>query len=90
MVILDDRVVALFRVGERFYALSNTCPHRGGSLGEGELEGFVVTCPWHGWQFDCRTGQAVENSAIQVKSYPVHVEGDDIYIEWPDVESVSR
>ncbi|MFQ6674728.1 MAG: Rieske (2Fe-2S) protein [Fidelibacterota bacterium] len=89
VVIVDDRAIALFRVGGRFYAISNTCPHRGGSLGAGEVNGHIVTCPWHGWQFDCRSGEAVENRAVRVQSYPVHVIGEDIYIEWPSVESVT-
>jgi nitrite reductase (NADH) small subunit len=45
-------VVALFNVGGEFHAIQNKCPHRGGPLGEGELNGQVVTCPWHAWSFD--------------------------------------
>lgn len=90
VVILDDRALALFQLDGRYYALSNTCPHRGGSLGNGQVEGSIVTCPWHGWQFDCRTGEAVENPAILVRSYSVQVRGEDIYVEWPNVETVPR
>ena len=46
------RVIALFNVDGTFYALDGVCPHQGGPLGQGTLEGCIVTCPWHGWQFD--------------------------------------
>jgi nitrite reductase/ring-hydroxylating ferredoxin subunit len=52
----DGREIALFKVEGQIYALDNRCPHMGGPLGEGELTGCMVTCPWHGWQFDVRTG----------------------------------
>lgn len=47
---VEGTPVALFNVGGTYYAVHNTCRHRGGPLGEGELSGSVVTCPWHGWQ----------------------------------------
>ncbi len=56
-VVADERVVALFNVDGTFYAIDGVCPHQGGPLAEGEVTGCVVTCPWHGWQFDIRTGQ---------------------------------
>lgn len=77
---IDGKVVAVFNVGGKFFALENTCPHRGGPLGEGELQGSVVTCPWHGWQFDVRTGQSPVNPQAKQTSYPVKVEGDQILV----------
>ena len=56
-VVSGDRVIALFNVAGTFYALDGVCPHQGGPLGQGTLEGCVVTCPWHGWQFDVTSGQ---------------------------------
>src|SRR5690348_14357617 len=56
-VMAGDQVVALFNVDGRFYALDGVCPHAGGPLGEGALRGTVVTCPWHGWQFDVVSGE---------------------------------
>ena len=47
----------LFNVGGKFYALDGICPHQGGPLGKGSLTGCIVTCPWHGFQFDVTTGQ---------------------------------
>ena len=54
---VNGRQIALFNVGGTFHAIDNTCLHRGGPLAEGELDGTVVTCPWHGWQYDVTTGQ---------------------------------
>jgi nitrite reductase (NADH) small subunit len=74
------RVVAVFRVGGRYYAIDNTCPHRGGPLGEGDLEGAVVSCPWHAWRWDVTTGANVNNPAVRVACYPVTVENDEIVV----------
>jgi nitrite reductase/ring-hydroxylating ferredoxin subunit len=49
---VNGKTLAVFNVEGTFYALDNTCTHRGGPLGEGELEESIVTCPWHGWQYD--------------------------------------
>ena len=73
--------VAVFNVNGQFCAISNTCLHRGGPLGEGDLEGTVVTCPWHGWQFDVTTGVSPVNPAAKVKTFPCKLEGDDICVE---------
>jgi nitrite reductase (NADH) small subunit len=72
--------VAVFNVDGTYYAIDNTCVHRGGPLGEGELEGDTVTCPWHGWQYDVKSGKSINNPAACVKSYQVKVEGSDVKI----------
>ncbi|MGH9448614.1 MAG: Rieske (2Fe-2S) protein, partial [Terriglobia bacterium] len=59
----------------------NTCLHQGGPLGEGDLSGKVVTCPWHGWEYDVSTGEKCGDSSMQVATYPVQVEGNDIKVE---------
>ena len=51
-----DKQIAIFNVQGRYYAIQNNCPHQEGNLGEGELEGTIVTCPQHGWMFDIVTG----------------------------------
>jgi nitrite reductase/ring-hydroxylating ferredoxin subunit len=82
LVEVAGQKIALFRVDGAFYALSDTCTHRGGPLSEGELEGAEVTCPWHGAKFDIRTGAVLGPPAQQgIKSYPVRVTGADIEIE---------
>ena len=75
----DGMNIALFNVNGQFHAIENTCPHRGGPLGEGFLDGSVVTCPWHGWQFDVTTGKSPFMPA-GVKVFEVRVEGDDIFV----------
>lgn len=80
VVDVDGEQVALFNVDGEFFAISNTCAHRGGPLGEGSLEGDVVTCPWHGWRFNVRTGINAVMPAVKVQSYPVKIEGNDVLV----------
>ncbi len=75
--------VALFNADGAFYALDNTCPHRGGPLGEGLVEGQAVTCPWHNWSFELKTGRHVATSKIRVACYPVRVVGSDVQVKLP-------
>lgn len=77
------RIVALFHTGEGFYALDGVCPHAGGPLGKGTLQDHIVTCPWHGWQFDVTTGQHCLNATLRHTTFPVRVEGDDILVQLP-------
>ncbi len=73
--------IALFNIDGNFFATQGKCPHRGGPLGEGELEGSVVTCPWHAWRFDVCTGVNADNPALKLASYPVKIEGDDVLVQ---------
>jgi nitrite reductase/ring-hydroxylating ferredoxin subunit len=73
--------IVVYDVEGQLFATAERCAHQGGPLGDGLLEGCIVTCPWHGWQFDVRTGVAVFDPTSRVATYPVHVEGDDIWIE---------
>jgi nitrite reductase/ring-hydroxylating ferredoxin subunit len=77
---VNGKVIALFNLGGEVYALDNTCLHEGGPLGEGTLEGEVVTCPWHFWEFNVRTGEKVGEPSLKVVTYPVQIEGDDIKV----------
>jgi len=76
---VNGKELALFNVDGAFYALDNTCPHRGGPLGEGELEGKVVTCPWHSWQFDVSNGESLIDD-LKVGCYQAKVEGGDVLV----------
>lgn len=78
---LDGKVIALANVEGAFFAIDNTCLHRGGPLAEGELSGRSVTCPWHGWEYDVTTGKALMNPAVGVATYKVEVRGDDVCVE---------
>jgi nitrite reductase/ring-hydroxylating ferredoxin subunit len=80
---IGGKEIALANVDGRFHAINNTCLHRGGPLGQGMLESRVVTCPWHGWQFDVTTGRAVQNNSVGVDCYPVEVRGADIFVDLP-------
>jgi len=77
---INGKPVAIFNVDGNFYAISDTCLHRGGPLGEGELDGKVVTCPWHGWRYDVTTGSNDMNPSVTVEKFQVKVEGDDILV----------
>lgn len=78
---VGDREIALFRVGGRFYALDGLCPHAGGPLGEGEVEGDEVICPWHGWVFRIATGDAPLVPEQSVSCIPVRVENDQVLVD---------
>ena len=73
--------LAIFNVGGRFYALDNACAHHGGPLGEGDLEGTIVRCPWHSWRWDVRTGTNANNPAVQMASFPVTVQDGAVFVD---------
>ena len=77
---VNGQAIAVFNVDGTFYAMDNTCVHRGGPLGEGELEGEAVTCPWHGWQYNVKTGACITNPSAAVKCYQLKVEGTDVEV----------
>lgn len=79
----QGRVIAIFQVGETYCAIDGICPHQGGPLAEGPLDGKCVTCPWHGWQFDVETGKTPLGSRVKQETFPVKVEGDEIFVELP-------
>lgn len=84
LVELDGQRIALFNVNGKFHAIGDTCTHSGGPLSEGDLEEDIVTCPWHGAQFDVKTGEVVAPPAQEpVPTYRVKVEGSDILLERP-------
>ena len=82
-VTVDRRTLALCRVGERFGALDNRCPHQGGPLGEGSIENGWLRCPWHGYDFDPLTGRPPEGLDDAVVTYPVELRDDGVYVELP-------
>jgi nitrite reductase (NADH) small subunit len=81
--VASERIVALFNVDGAFYALDGICPHQGGPLGKGSLCGSIVTCPWHGFQFDVTTGQHQTSQSLVHPRFPVKVEADAV---WVDIE----
>jgi len=89
MVVVNDKEILFTNINNSYYAISNKCPHMGGSLVLGSLENGIITCKRHGSKFDVRTGKNVGNAKILFlnfnvdddQSYPVKVEGNDIFIE---------
>ncbi len=87
-ITVDDRVLLLANIQDKYYAIDNKCPHMGGSLFDGKLEGHNIVCPKHGSIFDVRTGDIVELGKLlfikvkagAAKSYPTKIEGDDILV----------
>ncbi len=77
---VGTRQIALYNISGEIYATDNACAHHGGPLGEGILEGFIVTCPWHGWSYDVRTGASTSIPNASVKTFPVKVDGPDILV----------
>ena len=80
VVEVNGRRLAVFNCEGTFYATDNTCVHRGGPLGEGSLTGTVVTCPWHGWEYDVASGACKTNPAATIQRFDVKVEGDDLLV----------
>jgi len=77
---VNGKTIALFNVDGTIYALDNTCLHQGGPLGEGILQGDIVSCPWHMWEYNVRTGENIGSSSLRVATYAVKVEGNDIKV----------
>jgi NAD(P)H-dependent nitrite reductase small subunit len=81
------REIAVFNLDGTFYAIRNLCPHQGGPLVAGTVEGEVVTCPWHRWQFHLPTGALLANPSISVEAYPVVIENGEIRVRFKDEPS---
>lgn len=74
---------ALCNVDGKLYCTEGVCPHAGGPLGQGTLNGTMLVCPWHGWEYDCRTGVNDFDEDVQVQTFPVVIEGGDIFVDVP-------
>jgi nitrite reductase (NADH) small subunit len=75
------KAVAIAHVDGKFFAINSICLHHGGPLGEGDLNGSVVTCPWHGWQYDVTTGKLAQQPDSGVDCYPVELRQDELYVD---------
>jgi nitrite reductase (NADH) small subunit len=78
---LGDKVICVANVNGTITAMDNVCLHQGGPLGQGVVEGGKIVCPWHGWEYDPKTGQAGSNPNAKVTVYPIKVEGGEVMIE---------
>jgi nitrite reductase (NADH) small subunit/3-phenylpropionate/trans-cinnamate dioxygenase ferredoxin subunit len=77
------RWLAIFRTGGEIFAIDNACPHAGGPLGAGRLDGCVVTCPLHGWRIDLRSGRSPDDERAAVARYETWIEGEWIVVALP-------
>jgi nitrite reductase (NADH) small subunit/3-phenylpropionate/trans-cinnamate dioxygenase ferredoxin subunit len=75
------KLVAVFREGDRYFAIDDLCPHMGASLSGGYVENGVVTCPWHAWRFRLADGAWADCPRIKIGCYPVRVEGDEVQVQ---------
>ena len=78
---LNGKSVAIANIQGKFFAINSVCLHHGGPLGEGDLDGSVVSCPWHGWQYDVTTGKLAQQPEAGVDCYPVELRGEEIYLD---------
>jgi nitrite reductase (NADH) small subunit len=76
-----EQVICVANVNGMITAMDNVCLHLGGPLGQGVIEGDKLVCPWHGWQYDPKTGEAGHNPSAKVAVYPVRIENGDVMIE---------
>lgn len=78
---IDGKPVAIGRVGDKYYAIEDICPHQGASFEGGEIEDDILTCPLHGWRTNLVTGQSLEAPSIKVQTYEVKVEDGTIFVK---------
>lgn len=78
---VNGKSVAIAHLEGKFFAINSICLHHGGPLGEGDLEGSVVSCPWHGWQYDVTTGKLIQQPETGVECYPTELRGEEIYVD---------
>lgn len=82
-VVADGKIFAVYNVDGVFHVIDGICPHAGGPLGKGTLRGNIVTCPWHGWQFNVSSGQHCLNQRICQTAYAVRIENGRVIIDMP-------
>jgi nitrite reductase (NADH) small subunit len=82
---IDNREIAVFNLGDRFLAIDNTCPHKGGPLSEGIVSGTTVVCPLHAWKVDLNTGTVIGQGSETpcVRTYPARVQNGVVDVELP-------
>jgi nitrite reductase/ring-hydroxylating ferredoxin subunit len=78
---IGAKVIALCNVEGALHAINGTCPHMGGSLGQGALHGTILVCPWHAWEFDCTDGTNLRTGRKQQRVYTARADGDDILVD---------
>jgi nitrite reductase/ring-hydroxylating ferredoxin subunit len=82
-VIAGEERYAVGNVDGEVFALDGICPHSGGPLGQGALHGDIVVCPWHAWEYHCRSGFCVHEDKLKLETFAVKIEGGDVFIDVP-------
>jgi nitrite reductase (NADH) small subunit len=80
---MNHELYAICNVAGEVRALHGICPHHGGPLGQGALEGSLLSCPWHAWPFDTASGACAFNDELRIPTYPVRVEAGQILVDLP-------
>ncbi len=80
---VGNKLIAVFRTAEGYYAIDDICPHMGASLSGGWVENGVVTCPWHAWRFRLQDGAWADYPKVKIGCYPVRVINDEVQIQLP-------
>ena len=78
---IDENIWAVYHLEEGFFAVDGMCPHQGGPLVKGHVRGKIVTCPWHGWQYDVTTGNHCLNDQIRLSSAKVVIQNEELFLE---------
>jgi len=82
-VLINKRMLGIFRDGESIRVMDDTCPHAGASLSAGPTQDGCVVCPWHGWEFDLKTGKCPDNPEVAVRTYPVRLHDSRVQAQLP-------
>jgi nitrite reductase (NADH) small subunit len=80
---VGENSYAVCNVEGEVYALDGICAHAGGPLGQGALHGETLVCPWHAWEYNCRTGSCDYDESLKLEKFPVKIENGDILIDVP-------
>jgi nitrite reductase (NADH) small subunit len=89
-IVHGSDLYALCNVGGEVRAMSGVCPHNGGPLGQGALDGSIVSCPWHAYEFDSASGACLFDDEMRIPTFPVRIEAGEILVDLPEIDSESR
>ena len=79
-----DKTICVANVNGEISAMDNICLHRGGPLCDGPINGTVVTCPWHGWQYELKTGTLIQDPIVGVSRHETRIVGDEVQVQLTD------
>lgn len=88
-VMILGRMLCIANVNGEFYATDNQCLHWGGPLGQGKIEDGKIVCPWHGWQFDPKTGVGPPKASGMLRTHRIVLQGDEVFVELKQMESAA-